>query len=467
MPSQLMHAAIVVAILGSFAVVASTGSTCSSCSDSFDLHSRIAEALTPEGRPTPSLNSLRGHVDSVLSADECRFLREAIGSSQYVAGSGYNDNQYSTSEVGKRSNIAGLELSQLSNPETGFATKQDYERFLKIREKILRETERSLGLCYGTLRIDFTHLTMKGKGGKHAPHADNCFHYFEQNENGHSRPKIDPHRPHPYSTRVAASIVFINDDRSFGGGEFYWSDLETGDPAVLVRPKAGRMTYFTAGIENLHGALPVEDVKDNHADKTCDSNGGTNECTAETAPPRRLYIAMWYVDKTQPAEIVPEYRSNGDPSQSSDDLPAARNNPNAPTKVLEIPIKSTKGGLRVALSFFLLGLQNEPTKGSWRFVQQDDVPLGMIFKDESAMFSIGLGDESIVIERHTDHGKRPSLFYQLQESVILHKVLDELNALAFGKGDDGQDIADDDRLLVLQGKDAIEDARKKLPARTA
>jgi len=459
------YAAFLVAtFIGNLIIVAAAAS--SSCNDAADLHRRISEALSPAGRPTPSLNSLRGHIDNVLSPDDCRFLRDAIAPSQYVTGSGYKDNQYSTSEVGSKSNIAGLELSQLSNPETGFATKQDYERFLKIREKILRETERSLGLCYDSLRIDFTHLTMKGKGGQHAPHADNCFHYFEQGEDGHSRPKCDPHRPHPYSTRVAASIVFINDDRSFGGGEFYWADLETGEPAILVRPKQGRMTYFSAGIENLHGALPVEDVKDDRADKIC-SNESVSDCKTEMAPPRRLYIAMWYVDNRQPAEIVPKYRGNGHSVEPSDDLPAATNDPSAATKVLEIPIKSRKGGLRVALSFFLLGLQNEPSKGSWRFVQQDDVPLGMIFKDQSAMFSIGIRDESIVIERHIDRGKRPSLFYQLQESVILHKVLDELHALAFGKGDDGQDIADDDRLLLLQGESAIEEARRKLPARGA
>ena len=115
---------------------------------------------------------------------------------------------------------------------------------------------------------------------------------------------------------------------------------------------------------------------------------------------------------------------------------------------------------------FLLSLQNQPSKGSWRFVQQDNIPLGMVFKDESAMFSIGLREDSIVIERHTDNGKRPSLIYQLQESVALHKVLDELHELAFGKGDDGQDIDDEDRLLLLH-ESAIEEARKKLPARGA
>ena len=446
---------LVAAFVGNLIAVAAT----SSCSDSADLHRRISQALSPEGRPTPSLNSLRGHIDNVLSPDDCRFLREAIAPSQYVAGSGYNANQYSTSEVGKRTNIAGLELSQLSNPTTGFVTKQDYERFLTIRERIRRETERSLGLCPNTLKIDFTHLALKGKGGQHAPHADNCFHYFE---NG--RPKCDPHQPHPYSTRVAASIVFINDNRSFGGGEFYWADHETGDPAVLVRAKEGRMTYFSAGIENLHGALAVDDVRNDDTDETC-PNGSTSDCDAKITSPRRLYIAMWYVDNTEPAEIVPEYR-NGDGGTATTDKSAARDDPNAPTKVMEIPTKTMKAGLRVALSFFFLSLQNQPSKGSWRFVQQDNIPLGMVFKDESAMFSIGLREDSIVIERHTDNGKRPSLIYQLQESVALHKVLDELHELAFGKGDDGQDIDDEDRLLLLH-ESAIEEARKKLPARGA
>ena len=347
----------------------------------------------------------------------------------------------------------------MSNPTTGFTTKQDYERFLTIRERIRRETERSLGLCPNTLKIDFTHLALKGKGGQHAPHADNCFHYFE---NG--RPKCDPHQPHPYSTRVAASIVFINDNRSFGGGEFYWADHETGDPAVLVRAKEGRMTYFSAGIENLHGALAVDDVRNDDTDETC-PNGSTSDCDAKITSPRRLYIAMWYVDNTEPAEIVPEYR-NGDGGTATTDKSAARDDPNAPTKVMEIPTKTMKAGLRVALSFFFLSLQNQPSKGSWRFVQQDNIPLGMVFKDESAMFSIGLREDSIVIERHTDNGKRPSLIYQLQESVALHKVLDELHELAFGKGDDGQDIDDEDRLLLLH-ESAIEEARKKLPARGA
>jgi len=39
------------------------------------------------------------------------------------------------------------------------------------------------------------------------------------------------------------------------------------------------MTYFTAGIENLHGALPVDDVRSDDTDETC-PNGSTSDCDA-------------------------------------------------------------------------------------------------------------------------------------------------------------------------------------------
>mmetsp|Transcript_16344 Transcript_16344/g.20355 ORF Transcript_16344/g.20355 Transcript_16344/m.20355 type:complete len:496 (-) Transcript_16344:145-1632(-) len=446
-----------------------TTSTTPVCSNSTDLHHRISNAISPKnGKATPYLDALRGTIDNVLSAEECDFLLRAISPSKYVSGSGYNEAQYGAyrSSVGGKANLAGLELSQLSSPKTGFGTEKEYKRYLSIREKARAQTERSLGLCPGTLRIDFTHLSQKKKGGKHAPHADNCFYelgdYIIDAGTGEAitSPRCDQTRKHPFSTRVAASILFLNDNQDFGGGEFYWADHATGEPSVLVTPKAGRMTYFSAGPENLHGALPVEDIPDDGAN-VC-NDGSTNcEKVDEKPSPRRIYLALWYVDNTQPAEVVPSYRS-GDGSE------AAVDDPNAPTTVLDIPVKSLKaGGLRVALSFLLLALQNEPTKGSWRIVQQDDIPLGMLFKDKSAMFAINLKEESIVVERHVDYGKRPSLVYQLQESVALHKVLDELESLAFGKGDDGQEIKEENRLVSLRHNGVIEAARKKLPARAA
>jgi hypothetical protein len=80
-------------------------------------------------------------------------------------------------------------------------------------------------------------------------------------------------------------------------------------------------------------------------------------------------------------------------------------------------------------------------------------------KDNSAMFQITIDDDAIRVDRN---GK-PSLQYLLQESVVLHGVLDELNTLCF----DGE-IAVENRLLQLKEPgDAIEKARMILPARRA
>jgi len=83
----------------------------------------------------------------------------------------------------------------------------------------------------------------------------------------------------------------------------------------------------------------------------------------------------------------------------------------------------------------------------------------MVFRDNSAMFSITLGDEGISVDRYGT----PSLPYLLQESVILHSVLDEINSLA-NEGD----IEVQNRLLQLEESgDAIKEARSTLPARKA
>ncbi len=132
----------------------------------------------------------------------------------------------------------------------------------------------------------------------------------------------------------------------------------------------------------------------------------------------------------------------------------------APTRLFNIPAQSIKpGGLRVVLGFHLIGLQNTPDQGSWKANQSSDTALDMVFRDNSAMFSITLGEEGISVDRYGT----PSLPYLLQESVILHSVLDEISSIA-NEGD----IEAKDRLLQLDGSgDAIEEARSTLPARKA
>ena len=130
-----------------------------------------------------------------------------------------------------------------------------------------------------------------------------------------------------------------------------------------------------------------------------------------------------------------------------------------PTQVFSIPVQSIKpGGLRFALGLHLIGLQNTPDKGSWQANQASDTVLDMKFRDGSAMFSISLGDEGISVSRYG----QPSLPYLLQESVILHSVLDEISSLAY----EGE-IEEENRLLKLQDQDSIEEVRSTLPARKA
>eukprot|EP00986_Skeletonema_menzelii_P005793 scaffold2144_cov149-Skeletonema_menzelii.AAC.13 len=131
-----------------------------------------------------------------------------------------------------------------------------------------------------------------------------------------------------------------------------------------------------------------------------------------------------------------------------------------PTRLFNIPAQSIKpGGLRVVLGFHLIGLQNTPDQGSWKANQASDTVLDMVFRDNSAKFSITLGVEGISVDRYGT----PSLPYLLQESVILHSVLDEISSIA-----NGGDIEAKDRLLQLdESADAIEEARSTLPARKA
>ena len=84
----------------------------------------------------------------------------------------------------------------------------------------------------------------------------------------------------------------------------------------------------------------------------------------------------------------------------------------------------------------------------------------MIFGDQKAMISITLTPNVIVVSRHTDRIHPISLMYQLQESVLLHSILTEIETLAFGK--EGRE----NRLIELKTS-AIDKARSTLPTSAA
>ena len=439
--SIFVAALLPAAIASNTCDASSSSKSCSACSDAIDLKRRVALALdetdgvslTDEGR------SLRSTVEEVLSEEECRFLVAKLPSKAFVDAGGYEStsNKYTASRKGY-SGIGLEELAKGDNPI--LLTKGDYERFLEFRERIRAKTEASLNLCPGTLKIDYTHISQKTQGGTHRPHADNCFHYFRDVNDGTGNPSlvatIDSIKKHPYSNRVAASILYLNDD-GFEGGEFYWANRssEEGTPETIVSPKEGRMTVFTSGIENLHGALPVKAV------------GGNDE-----SPSRRLALAMWYVTSDDTEEKVPEYGENIGEGETEEEADPNR------TLLFEIPVQSIKiGSLRLALGLFLVGKQNTPSQNSWRANQASESTLHMIFGDQTAMISITLKPNAIVVNRHTD-GRPASLVYQLQESVLLHGILTELEEIAFGEE------GGESRLIELEKTD-IEKARSTLPTK--
>ena len=133
-----------------------------------------------------------------------------------------------------------------------------------------------------------------------------------------------------------------------------------------------------------------------------------------------------------------------------------------PPTVMEIPAKDVKiGALRFLLQIHLVGMQNKPQPNSWLTKQGSDdsnAELNIYYGDGTGMLSLQLQEYSIKAVRY---GEKPSLQYMLQESVLLHSILDELQNVAF----EVEDIDEEKRLLRLADEAAIDKARAKLPAR--
>jgi hypothetical protein len=129
--------------------------------------------------------------------------------------------------------------------------------------------------------------------------------------------------------------------------------------------------------------------------------------------------------------------------------------------VIDLPAKDVKiGALRFLLNIHLVGEQNNPTPKSWLCRQGDDGNLQVYYQDATAMLSIQLQEYGIKMVRY---GEKPSLQYQLQESVLLHNLLDALQTVALDVADDN--IAEEQRLLQLKDDTAIAKARETLPVR--
>eukprot|EP00980_Cylindrotheca_fusiformis_P027820 scaffold22560_cov135-Cylindrotheca_fusiformis.AAC.31 len=116
-------------------------------------------------------------------------------------------------------------------------------------------------------------------------------------------------------------------------------------------------------------------------------------------------------------------------------------------------VKSIKrGGLRLFLMFYLMGLQNTPEKGFWRADQpsSEDYVLEMRFYDSTGMIIIELMEDQIMITRC---GSLPSTAYLIQESFVVQGVLDELELCAFDTS-----VEEENRLLIPETRDGIDRA---------
>ncbi|KAL7537522.1 hypothetical protein ACHAXR_007881 [Thalassiosira sp. AJA248-18] len=411
------------------------------------------------------LTLLRGTAESIISQDDIDALIESLPMSEFAEGAGYDE---SNNRDGRAYNApvayAGLGLKELSTSH-----ESRYNKLLEIREKVRSTTERNLNLCPGSLLVDFTTISQKTVGGAHTAHADNCLHYFDAKK----KAKCDPTREHPYPKRVAASILYLNNHTSgnFADGEFYFANRGNGDVDETIPVEAGKMIYFTSGLENLHGALPVQ----RRIDSSDDDDG---------AEPRRLALAMWYVTDPELEEYVPTFQEvkKQSPKENSDAQSRTKprkvydpNDPNAPKELFTVPIPKSIDidTLFESMGAYLVSKlqKNGQQNKQWQVIKGDTDLLHVLFEDHSAMFSLDFGvaldekstvqqhaESSVVVERHTDGRKRASLQYMLQESVLLHVVLDGFMTVMAEK------------LNEVEGqylKGEVNKARDTLPARQA
>jgi len=373
------------------------------------------------------LPTLRGTIDNLISQDDINILVDSLPMSDFVESKGYDANN---NRDGRAYNspiaYAGIGLQELK-----LSQEDRYNKLLEIREKVRLATELSLGLCPQTLLIDFTTVSQKTEGGAHRAHADNCLHYFDEKT---QKATCDSTQTHPYPNRVAASILYLNsqtaDSGNFLDGEFYFANQSNGEVDETIPVQTGKMIYFTSGVENLHGAMAVRERQGGDASK----------------PPRRLALAMWYVTDKELEEYVPPFQESSKESSSplSNTQTTVKprkydpNDPDAPKELFTIPIPNN---IDISAMLQSVGAHlvspKKKNNGSWKVNKYGQDTLHVLFtRDNSAMFSVEFGvsldveldytDSSIVVERHTDGRKPASLQYMLQESIMLHSVLDAI-----------------------------------------
>ena len=394
------------------------------CLNAEEFKSKVASF----GDDETILPTLRGTIDNLISQDDINILVDSLPMSDFVESKGYDDVNNNRDGRAYNSPIAyaGIGLQELKTSQ-----EDRYNKLLEIREKVRLATEKALGICPGVLLIDFTTISQKTEGGAHRAHADNCLHYFDDKT---QKATCDSTQTHPHPNRVAASILYLNhpDSGNFSDGEFYFAKQSNGEVNESIPIEEGKMIYFTSGVENLHGALPVKERQDGDTDK----------------PPRRLALAMWYITDKELEEYAPPFQeSSKDSAASSSNTQSTTrsrkvydpNDPDAPKELFTIPIPNYID-ISIMLQSVGAHLVSLKRNDGWKVNKYGEDTLHVLFtRDNSAMCSLEFGvsldvesdytDSSIVVERHTDGRKPASLQYMLQESIMLHNVLDAISLI--------------------------------------
>lgn len=93
------------------------------------------------------------------------------------------------------------------------------------------------------------------------------------------------------------------------------------------------------------------------------------------------------------------------------------NEQKGPKTMIELPAKDVKiGALQFLLNIHLVGEQNKPEPKSWLMRSDEKGDLQVYYQDGTGMLSIEMQEYAIKMIRY---GEKPSLQYQLQESVLL------------------------------------------------
>ena len=205
-----------------------------------------------------NLPAARILVDNFFSEVECRQL-VLLADEASISGDGYFGKKFGTdsSPHTPHENFTGVTLDgALQAWKAGKITKNLLLLYLDMSERTRAYLESYFHIDT-RLYFSYTHLVCRTakedsdqdnrRDLSHPVHADNCI----LEEDG-SCLKVPP----AYTWRDYSCLVYLT--HGFEGGDFFFANRRTLEPEVRIATNhPGRMLGFSAGVENLHGVLPL------------------------------------------------------------------------------------------------------------------------------------------------------------------------------------------------------------------